>query len=157
MTLVLVVAAAVAWYVQDRQRPGAGSSAVAQDRRLRSPLVRLADLVGIQTARGRRANQWAAGAVGEKATAVRLKPLVQGVRHEARAVSRALKSPVIPIVSMEGPPESPHPRGEWVFDFIRIAPADRIVPALRAIGRRRATGPHPGARAAALFPAYRRK
>ncbi|MFE7323510.1 nuclease-related domain-containing protein [Streptomyces sp. NPDC057565] len=57
------------------QRPGAGSSAAAQARRLRSPLVRLADLVGIQTARGRQAKQWDAGAAGEKATAERLKSL----------------------------------------------------------------------------------
>ncbi|WP_434593367.1 nuclease-related domain-containing protein [Streptomyces sp. A5-4] len=220
LVLVLAVAAAVAWYVQDRQRPGAGSSAAAQARRLRSPLVRLADLVGIQTARGRRAQQWAAGAVGEKATAARLKPLVRegwtvlhdralptgnanvdhllvspsgvvivldskkwsarwplkvksgrlmhgdrdvserlnGVRHEARAVSAALECPVIPLVSMEGPAESPDQRGEWVFDSIRIVPAHRIVPVLRAAGRRhRATGAHPGPRAAALFKPYRRK
>ncbi|WP_371799083.1 NERD domain-containing protein [Streptomyces sp. NBC_01707] len=80
MTLahVVVVAAAVAWYLQHlRRRPGAGSSAAARARRLRSPLVRLADLIGIQTARGRQANQWAAGAAGEKATAARLKPLAR--------------------------------------------------------------------------------
>ncbi|MFJ7592499.1 nuclease-related domain-containing protein [Streptomyces sp. NPDC097617] len=220
LIVILAVAAAVALYFQDRQRPGAGSSAAAEARRLRSPLVRLAALVGIQTAHGRRANQWDAGAVGERATAARLKPLVRegwtvlhdralptgdanvdhllvspsgvvivldskkwsarwplrvesgrlmhgdrdvsarlnGIRHEARAVSRALKSPVIALVSMEGPAESPDPRREWMFDSLRIVPADRIVPVLRAIGRRhRATGPHPGARAAALFPAYRRK
>ncbi|MEU6928997.1 nuclease-related domain-containing protein [Streptomyces sp. NPDC046374] len=220
LVLVLAVAAAVAWYLQDRQRPGAGSSAAAQARRLRTPLVRLADLVGIQTARGRQAHQWDAGAAGERATAARLAPLarsgwtvlhdralptgrsnvdhllvspsgvvivlnsklwtsryplrveggrlrhgdrdvsawVEGVRHEARAVSRALECPVIPLVSMEGPAESPDPGGEWVFDSIRIVPAHRIVPVLRAIGRRHAsTGQHPGTRAAALFPAYRRK
>ncbi|WP_433916933.1 nuclease-related domain-containing protein [Streptomyces sp. NBC_01744] len=80
MTLahVVVVAVAVAWYLQRlRRRPGAGSSAAARARRLRSPLVRLADLVGIQTGRGRQANQWAAGAVGEEATAARLKSLAR--------------------------------------------------------------------------------
>lgn len=219
--LLLAVAAAVAWYLQGQRRPGAGASAAAQARRLRSsPLVRLADLVGIQTVRGRQAKQWATGAAGEKATAARLKPLsregwtvlhdralptgranvdhllisptgvvivldskgwssryplrvvggrlmhgdrdvsarLDGIRHEARAVSQALKCPVIPLVSMEGPPESPDPRGEWVFDSIRIVPADRVVPVLRAIGRRKGpVGAHPGQRADALFPPYRRK
>ncbi|WP_381792898.1 nuclease-related domain-containing protein [Streptomyces niveus] len=76
MTLVLLLAAvaATAWCVLQRQ-PGAGSSAAARARSLRSPLVRLADLLGIETVRGRQANQYAAGAVGEKATAARLKPL----------------------------------------------------------------------------------
>ncbi|MFF2940229.1 nuclease-related domain-containing protein [Streptomyces niveus] len=78
MTLVLALAAvaATAWCVLQRQ-PGAGSSAAAQARRLRSPVVRLADLVGIQTARGREADQWAAGAVGEKRTKARIKPLTR--------------------------------------------------------------------------------
>ncbi|MGW6391159.1 nuclease-related domain-containing protein [Streptomyces sp. NPDC055103] len=217
IVLVLVVAAAVAWYLQDRQRPGAGSSAVAQARRLRSPLVRLADLVGIQTARGRQAQQWAAGAAGEKATAARLKALARqgwtvlhdralltgranvdhllispggvvfvldsklwssryrlrivggrllhgnrdvtsrlnGIRHEARAVSQALGCPVIPIVSMEG---APLDGDQLVLDGIRIVPADHTVAVLRSIARRRrAAGEHPGQRAAALFKPYRRK
>ncbi|MFC7791350.1 nuclease-related domain-containing protein [Streptomyces cinereoruber] len=77
LVVVLVVAAAVAWYLQDRQRPGAGSSAAAEARRLRSPLVRLAELLGVETARGRRADQWAAGAAGERATAARLAPLAR--------------------------------------------------------------------------------
>ncbi|MGA5497760.1 nuclease-related domain-containing protein [Streptomyces cinereoruber] len=77
LVFVLVVAAAVAWYLQARQRPGAGSSAAAKARRLRSPLVRLADLLGVETARGRRADQWAAGAAGERATAARLAPLAR--------------------------------------------------------------------------------
>lgn len=214
---VLAVAAAVAWYFQDRQRPGAGSSAAAQARRLRTPLVRLADLVGIQTVRGRQAQQWAAGAAGEKATAARLKSLarqgwtvlhdralltgranvdhlvisltgvvfvvdskrwsarfrlrvvagrllhgnhdvterLRGIRHEARSVAKALGCPVIPIVSMEGAPVD---GGELVIDGIRIVPADRLVPTLRALGRRKgACGQHPGQRAARLFKPYRRK
>ncbi|MEC3995204.1 nuclease-related domain-containing protein [Actinacidiphila sp. DG2A-62] len=220
MVMLLVVAAAVAWYLQAQQRPGAGSSAAAQARRLRSPLVRLAELLGVQTVRGRQAKQWAAGSVGEKRTAARLKPLARqgwtvlhdralptgranvdhllvsprgvvvvldskkwsaryplrvvggrllhgdrdvsarldGIRHEARAVSAALGCPVIPLVSMEGPAESPHPRGEWVLDSIRIVPAHQVLAVLHSLDRRyRAAGEHPGPRAAALFPAYRRK
>ncbi|MFF1834182.1 nuclease-related domain-containing protein [Streptomyces sp. NPDC058231] len=214
MTLahVVVVAVAVAWCLQRlRRRPGAGSSAAARARRLRSPLVRLADLVGIQTARGRQANQWDAGAAGEKATAARLKPLARegwtvlhdralptgnanvdhllvspggvvivldskkwsarwpltvqsgrlmhgdrdvtrwlnGIRHEARTVTRVLGGPVIPLVSMEG---AQLVGGELVLDGIRIVPADRTVPALRSLARRhRAVGEHPGPRAARLF------
>ncbi|GAA3481921.1 nuclease-related domain-containing protein [Streptomyces yanii] len=200
------------------QRPGAGSSAAAaQARRLRSPLVRLADLVGIQTARGRQAKQWDAGAAGEKATAERLKSLawrswtvlhdralltgranvdylvvsrtgvvfvvdskrwsaryrlrvvagrllhgqvdvterLRGIRHEVRSLADALGCPVISIVSMEG---APIDGGELVFDGIRIVPADRLVPALRTLGcRKAATGPHPGRLAARLFKPYRRK
>ncbi|MFF4388554.1 nuclease-related domain-containing protein [Streptomyces sp. NPDC001552] len=76
LALLLAGAAVAAWYYQRaQQRPGAGASAAAKARSLRSPLVRLADLAGIQTARGRQANQWAAGAVGERATAARLAPL----------------------------------------------------------------------------------
>jgi hypothetical protein len=78
LVVLLVVAAAAAWYLQARQRRnGAGSSAAAQARRLRSPLVRLADLSGISTQRGRQAQQWAQGASGEQATAVLLEVLVR--------------------------------------------------------------------------------
>ncbi|MFC8886587.1 nuclease-related domain-containing protein [Streptomyces cinereoruber] len=216
LVVVLVVAAAVAWYLQDRQRPGAGSSSAAEARRLRSPLVRLAELLGVETARGRRADQWAAGAAGERATAARLAPLARsgwtvlhdralptgranldhllispsgvvivldskrwsaryplsvtggrlmhgsqdvtarlnGLRHEAATVARALDCPVIPLVSMDGPAM---PR-ELLLDGIRIVPADQVVPVLRSLGRRhRATGPHPGARAAQIFAPYRKK
>ncbi|THA54276.1 hypothetical protein [Streptomyces sp. A1136] len=107
--LFLVVVAAAAWYIQGQRRPGAGSPAAAQARSLRTPLVRLADLLGIKTAHGRQANQWAAGAVGsgtrrpassllsakagqsgrlmhgDRDVSARL----DGIRHEARAVSRA--------------------------------------------------------------------
>lgn len=220
LLLVLAVVAAVAWYLPAPRQPGAGSSAVAEARRLRTPLVRLADLLGIETARGHQANQWGAGAVGEQRTAARLKPLVRegwtvlhdralptgranvdhllvspsgvvivldskkwsgrfplcviggrlmhgdrdvsrrldGLKHEARTVARTLQCPVISLVSMEGPAVSPDHEGEWLFDSIRIVPADRLVPVLRSIARRhRAAGVHPGHRAAALFPAYRRK
>ncbi|WP_199570574.1 nuclease-related domain-containing protein [Streptomyces murinus] len=216
--VVLVAVAGFAWYFQGgRQRPGAGASAAAQARRLRTPLVRLADLVGIQTVRGRQAQQWDAGAAGEKATAARLKPLarqgwtvlhdralltgranvdhllvspgglvfvvdskrwsaryplrvaagrllhgdldvtvrLRGIRHEARSVAKALNCPVIPIVSMDG---APIDAGELVIDGIRIVPADRLVPVLRTISRRKAaTGRHPGQLAARLFQPYRRK
>ncbi|MFD4315035.1 nuclease-related domain-containing protein [Streptomyces sp. NPDC058548] len=214
--LLLVAAAVVSWYLQGQRRPGAGSSAAAQARRLRSPLVRLADLLGIETARGRQENQWDAGAVGEKATAARLNTLARqgwtvlhdralptgranvdhllvspagvvialdskrwsaryplrvvsgrlmhgdrdvtnrlnGIRHEARTVARVLGCPAIPLVSMEGAPLA---GGELVLDGIRIVPADRTVTVLRSLARRhRAAGEHPGRRAAALFPAYRR-
>ncbi|KPI33332.1 NERD domain protein [Actinobacteria bacterium OV450] len=76
LALILAVAAAAAWYVQQQRRPGAGASAAAEARRLRTPLVRLAEAAGIETARGRHAKQWDAGVVGEKATAARLAPLV---------------------------------------------------------------------------------
>lgn len=75
--LVLAVAAAVAWYLQGQQQPGAGASAAAEARRLRTPLIRLADLVGIDTAAGSRARRFDAGAVGEKATARLLRTLEQ--------------------------------------------------------------------------------
>ncbi|MFE7323511.1 hypothetical protein ACFU8W_00745 [Streptomyces sp. NPDC057565] len=56
---------------------------------------------------------------------------------------------------MEG---APIDGGELVFDGIRIVPADRLVPVLRTLGRRKAaTGPHPGRLAARLFKPYRRK
>jgi hypothetical protein len=77
MTLVvlLVVAAAGAWYLQARRRPGAGASAASRARHLRTPLVRLADLVGISTAAGRLATRSDIGARGERATARLLNPL----------------------------------------------------------------------------------
>lgn len=77
-----------------------------------------------------------------------------GIRHEARTVARVLGCPVIPLVSMDG---APLVGGELVLDGIRIVLADRLVSALRALGRRNApVGPHPGQRAALLFKPYRR-
>ncbi|MGC4947758.1 nuclease-related domain-containing protein [Streptomyces sp. DT224] len=208
--LLLVVVAGAAWLYWQYQRPGAGASATAQARRLRSPLVRLAELLGIQTARGRQAQRWARGAEGERRTAARLRPLARagwtvlhdralptgranidhllvspsgivivldsknwsayplriasgrliygdrdvtdwlnGIRHEARTVSRLLECPVIPLVSMEG---ARIVGSELVLDGIRIVPADQVVSVLRALARRhRAVGEHPGRRAAALF------
>ncbi|MFJ2205991.1 nuclease-related domain-containing protein [Streptomyces microflavus] len=75
LTLVLVAGAAAAWYFQQQRRPGAGASAAAEARRLRTPLIRLADLLGIQTAAGQRARRFATGAIGEKATARLLRTL----------------------------------------------------------------------------------
>ncbi|MFD3978310.1 nuclease-related domain-containing protein [Streptomyces griseus] len=77
LLVVLVVVAAIAWYLQDMQRSGAGSSAAVEARRLRTLLVRLADLVGIQTAAGDRARRFDAGAVGEKATAALFRTLTR--------------------------------------------------------------------------------
>ncbi|MFD5788624.1 nuclease-related domain-containing protein [Streptomyces sp. NPDC127037] len=215
--LPLVAVAGTAWLYWRHRPSGAGASAAAQARRLRSPLVRLADLLGIQTARGRQASQWAAGAAGEKATAARLAPLarqgwtvlhdralltgkanvdhlvislsgvvfvidsklwsaryrlrvtggrllhgshdvterLRGIRHESRCVAQALGCPVIPIVSMQGAPVD---GGELVVDGIRIIPADRLLPVLRTLGRRKAAvKQHPGEAAARLFIPYRRK
>lgn len=75
IALVLIVAAAAFWYRQSRARPGAGASGVARARKLRTPLVRLAELVGISTAAGRLASRSEQGARGEKITAGHLDPL----------------------------------------------------------------------------------
>lgn len=215
LTLLLVVAAAAAYLWQ--RRPGAGASAAAQARRLRSPLIRLANLAGIPTKRGRQADQWAAGAAGERATRARLQPLARqgwtvlhdralptgpanldhllisrtgvvflvdskkwsaryrlravggrllhgdhdvterlsGIRHGTRTVADALACPVIPIISMDGPPID---GGQLVIDGIRIVPADHLAPLLHTLGRSKAaTGPHPGPLATRLFKPYRRK
>lgn len=75
--VLIAVAACVVWRATRRstRRGRAGGSAAARARRLRTPLVRLAALAGISTARGREADRWAAGAVGERRTAARLDPL----------------------------------------------------------------------------------
>jgi hypothetical protein len=77
MTAIIVIAAIAAWLLYRHQRPqtGAGASAEARARQLRSPLIRLADAVGIQTRRGRQAARYRAGAEGERRTAARLAPL----------------------------------------------------------------------------------
>jgi nuclease-like protein len=77
MTLVLI-AAVIAWFVSRRPATpssGAGASADTRAQELRTPAVRLAEYLGIPTQRGRQADCWAAGAVGERATAGRLAPL----------------------------------------------------------------------------------
>ena len=58
-------------------RPGAGASAAARARQLRTPAVRIADHLGIPTRRSRHAARWAAGAEGEQRTAGRLVPLTR--------------------------------------------------------------------------------
>lgn len=80
MSLLLVIAlAAAGYYAWQRYgyRPGPGASAAARARQLRTPLVRLADLVGIDTRAGRLARQSEAGAVGERRAAARVKPLTR--------------------------------------------------------------------------------
>ncbi|MFE9391683.1 nuclease-related domain-containing protein [Streptomyces sp. NPDC006784] len=74
---ILAAAVALLWlHPRDRHRPGPGASATARARQLRTPLVRLASLLGISTRRGRAAARFEAGAVGERATARLLAPLV---------------------------------------------------------------------------------
>lgn len=80
MTFVLLLAVGatiiVWWHQRWHAASGrAGGSAAARAGRLRTPLVRLTALVGIGTARGREADQWEAGAAGERRTAARLDPL----------------------------------------------------------------------------------
>lgn len=83
--LTLVLAAAVWLYfgggltrLRNRfRRTGAGASAAARARQLRTPAVRIADHLGIPTQRSRHAARWAAGAEGERRTARRLASLNQ--------------------------------------------------------------------------------
>ncbi|MEU0275550.1 nuclease-related domain-containing protein [Streptomyces sp. NPDC006307] len=81
MTLWTVLALAAAWWIwrhhRTRPRTGAGASAAARARQLRTPLVRLADAVGLQTRAGRQARNCEAGAIGEKRAAARLAPLAR--------------------------------------------------------------------------------
>jgi hypothetical protein len=80
VTLLIVLAAVAGGVAYWRRRSasggrGAGASAAAKARRLRTPLVRVADAFGVSTAGGRQATRWEAGAAGERATAARLNPL----------------------------------------------------------------------------------
>ncbi|MFE4329653.1 nuclease-related domain-containing protein [Streptomyces sp. NPDC056831] len=77
MTLLLLAAAAAAywWWTQKRPRHGAGASAAARARQLRTPLVRVATALGIDTQAERQARKWEIGALGERRAAARLKPL----------------------------------------------------------------------------------
>lgn len=75
MTTLLLVAVAFAIYLYLPSTPGAGASAAARARQLRTPLVRLADLLGIKTARGALAARSETGAIGERRTAARLREL----------------------------------------------------------------------------------
>lgn len=74
----LLLALALAAYLYQRRRsrqPGAGASAGARARQLRTPVTRLADLFGIDTARSRHAARWRVGREGERRTARLLRPL----------------------------------------------------------------------------------
>lgn len=86
MTIAVLIVAAAAWLyltggpawlrsLTDRirsRRGGAGASASARARQLRTPAVRIADHLGIPTQRSRQAARWDAGAEGERRTAERL-------------------------------------------------------------------------------------
>lgn len=76
LLLALLGAAAYAWHRYGHQ-PGPGASAAARARQLRTPLVRLATLLGIDTQAERRARRYDAGAAGEKRAAARLKSLTR--------------------------------------------------------------------------------
>lgn len=82
LTTLLVLAAVAAWWWHNRRpRHGAGASADARARALRTPLVRLADAAGIRTRAGTLARRSAAGAAGERRTAARLTPLTHEGWH----------------------------------------------------------------------------
>ncbi|MER7135367.1 NERD domain-containing protein [Streptomyces sp. NPDC000341] len=78
LLLALVAGALYAWRrYNDRPGPGPGASAAARARQLRTPLVRLADLLGIDTQAGRLARRYEAGAEGERRAAARLEDLAR--------------------------------------------------------------------------------
>lgn len=73
MTILLIaVALAAYWLYRRPRRTGPGVSAAARARALRTPWVRLATVLGIDTRAGREATRFEAGAVGERRTAARL-------------------------------------------------------------------------------------
>lgn len=76
--LLLVAGAAYGWHNRQTlaaRRPGAGASSRARARALRTPLVRIATAVGIQTEAARLADRCEAGAVGEEEVAALLEEL----------------------------------------------------------------------------------
>lgn len=79
MLFWIVLAVAVVWFLWDqrRRRPstGAGASAARHARALRTPLVRLADALGIETAAGARAGRFAVAAAAEARTGALLDQL----------------------------------------------------------------------------------
>lgn len=84
---------------------------------------------------------------------------LDSARYEAAAVSDALGVPVIPLISMDGPPI---PAGELVVDGLLIVPADRLCVVLRDLNRTRGhrRGADPAAladRAEHLLPPYTRR
>lgn len=78
-TLLLLLAAAYAahwwWTRKPSASHGAGASAAARAGQLRTPLVRLATALGIDTRAEREARNWEVGALGEQRAAARLQPL----------------------------------------------------------------------------------
>ncbi|MGW3164816.1 nuclease-related domain-containing protein [Streptomyces sp. NPDC001142] len=221
MTTLLVLAAIAAWlYYRRPQRrtPGAGASANARARQLRTPAVRIADALNIPTQRGQEAGRYAVAAEAEQRTADRIDPLrregwtilhdlalptgranvdhlaispsgvvvmpdtkrwsgryrvrtrggrlfhgdrdvtdrLNGLRHEARTISRVLRVPVTPLVVMDG---APIEGGELTFDGIRIVPAERAPSVLRSIGSTRTSRDAQALADAAArhFPPYTRK
>ncbi|EDY44020.2 conserved hypothetical protein [Streptomyces sp. SPB074] len=78
---------------------------------------------------------------------------LKGLLHEARTVSAALGTPVVPLIVMDG---APIEGGELTFHGIRIVPADRACTVIRDLGRNATTksSPQLAARAARLFPSY---
>lgn len=111
MTFLLLAAAAIAAYYYLRRlrtpRGGAGASATARARQLRTPTVRVATALGISTQRGTEAARYEAGAEGERRTAHRINPL----RTEGWTIlhDRAL------------------PRGRANVDHLAISPAGVVV------------------------------
>lgn len=219
LALLALAAGAVWLYRHRRPRTGAGASAAARARQLRTPAVRLAELVGVRTRSGDLAARYEAGSQGERATAALLAPLrwqgwtvlhdrrlprgnanvdhlviapggvvvlpdskrwsaryrvrvdegrllhgtrdvttrLDGLQHEAETVAEVLGVPVVPLVVMHGAPVE---AGEQHLEGIRIVPADRALPVIRALGR--TSIPHPAsadvaARARRLLPPYTRR
>lgn len=78
-TILLLLAAAYTvhwwWTRKPSTSHGAGASAAARARQLRTPLVRLATALGIDTQAEREARNWEVGALGEQRAAARLQPL----------------------------------------------------------------------------------
>ena len=78
---------------------------------------------------------------------------LDGIRYEAAAVARLLGVPVVPLVVVHGAPVD---GGGLVLDGIRIVPADRLLPVLRALDQVPAQRPPARLpqRAASLLPPY---
>ncbi|MEW2066675.1 NERD domain-containing protein [Streptomyces sp. NPDC007346] len=78
LALALTASAVYAWRRYNTRRgpsASAGASAAARTRQLRTPLVRLATALGIDTRAEREARNWEEGARGERRAAARLQPL----------------------------------------------------------------------------------
>ncbi|MFJ8852337.1 nuclease-related domain-containing protein [Streptomyces sp. NPDC102437] len=81
---------------------------------------------------------------------------LNGLRHEARTISRVLGVPVIPLIVMDG---APIEGGELTYDGIRIVRSERAADVLRTVGRTRTShdARDLAARATRLFPPHTRK